>query len=119
MAHFKERSSRVLRELSLILGSQVKENLLKRIKNFYFFGILTVEVTDIANIQNLVTFIKFYDEEKVKAETAFIDSTDLLHFSFFYYTCVAAQLWENQDLTHMLNVHCICHRLALIHADSA
>ena len=80
MAHFKKQSSRVLRELLLILGSQVKD-LLKRIKKSPFFGILVDEVTDIANIQNLVTFIKFYDEEKGKAGTAFIDSTDLLHFS--------------------------------------
>ena len=32
-------------------------------------------------MQNLVAFVKFYDEEKGKAETTFIDSTDLLHFS--------------------------------------
>ena len=60
----KKRSSRVLGGLLLILGSQVKVNLLKRIKKFPFFGILTDELNDIANIQNLVTFIKFYDEEK-------------------------------------------------------
>ena len=45
------------------------------------FGILTDEVTAIANIQNSVTFIKFYDEEKGKAKIPFIDSTDLLQFS--------------------------------------
>ena len=65
--HFKKRSSRVLRELFLILGSQVKENLLKRIKKSSFFGILKDEVTEIANIQTLVTFMKFYDEENDKS----------------------------------------------------
>ena len=67
MAHFKKRSSRVLRELLLILGIQVIENLLKYIERSPCFGILTDKVTDIANIQNLVTFIKFYYEEKAKA----------------------------------------------------
>ena len=52
VAHFKKQSSTVLRELLLILGNQVKENLLKRIKKSLFFDILTYEVTDIATIQN-------------------------------------------------------------------
>ena len=134
------------------------EFLLKRIKKSPFFGIVTDEVTDIANIQNLVTFVKLYDEEKGKAETVFIDSTDLLQFSETnaansktIYNClnnlisslglelknlkafafdaasditsvnngVAEQLRENQDLTHILNIHCICHRLALACADSS
>ena len=56
------------------------ENLLKWTKKSPFADILTDEVIDIANIQNLVTFIKFSDE-KWEAEAAFIDSTDLLHFS--------------------------------------
>ena len=30
---------------------------------------------------------------------------------------VAAWLWENGDLTHMLNIHCICHHLSLACAD--
>ena len=41
VATFKKRSNRVLKELLLILGSQVKEYLLKRIKTSPFFGILT------------------------------------------------------------------------------
>ena len=54
---------------------------LTELKKSPFFGILTDEVTDIANIQNLITFFKFYDEEKGKAEAAFTDSADLLQFS--------------------------------------
>ena len=41
VATFKTRSNRVLKELQLILGSQVKENLLKLIHKSPFFGILT------------------------------------------------------------------------------
>ena len=44
MATFKKWSNRVLKELLLILGSQVKENLLKRIKRSSYFGILTTRL---------------------------------------------------------------------------
>ena len=42
---FKKRLIRVLRELLSIVGSQVKGNLIKRIKKFPFFGTLTDDVT--------------------------------------------------------------------------
>ena len=42
---FKRRLIRVLRELLSIVGSQVKGNLIKRIKKFPFFGTLTDDVT--------------------------------------------------------------------------
>ena len=32
---------------------------------------------------------------------------------------IAAHLRENPDLTQMLNIHCICHSLALACADSS
>ena len=32
---------------------------------------------------------------------------------------VPAHLRENQDLTRILNIHCICHRLVLAYADSS
>ena len=85
------------RELILILGSQVKQNLIKRIKKSALFGVLTDKVTDIANIQNLLTFIKFYDEEKWKADAVFIDSIDLLHF-FETMQPMQKQLFDRSDL---------------------
>ena len=56
---FSKGSSTVIRELLLIIGNQMKEDLLEKIKKVYFFGILTDGVTDISNIQNLVTFIEY------------------------------------------------------------
>ena len=121
-----------------------------------FFGILTDEVTDITNIQNLVTFIKYFDNETGESRTSFIDSSDILHFSKTNSTdsetindClvdlvsklgselknlkafspdgasamtggntgVAARLRQHQVLKCMLNIRCICHRLALACAD--
>ena len=54
----RERSSTVLRDLLLTIVNQIKIGLLDKIRKSSFFGILTEEVTDISNVQNLVTFIK-------------------------------------------------------------
>ena len=62
----------------------MKEDLTKKIRESPFIGIPADKVTDISNIQNLVTFIKYFDNEKGEAQTAFIDSTDLLVFSETY-----------------------------------
>ena len=158
VSQFRKRSSRVLRELLLSIANQIKEDLLTKIKAFPFFGILTDEVTDITNIQNLVTFIKYFDNETGEARTSFIDSSDILQFSKTnsadsetIHDClvdlisklglelknlkafssvgasvmtggntgVAARLRQHQVLKCMLNIHCICHRLALACADSS
>ena len=158
MSQFTKRSNTVLRELLLIIGNQVKEDLVKKIKTSPFFGILTDEVTDISNIQHLVTFIKYYDAEKGAANTVFIDAPDILEFSETnsadsktIHDClikmiiqlglelknlkafssdgasvmtgsksgVAARLKENEVLKCLINIHCICHRLALACADSS
>ena len=123
-----------------------------------FFGILADEVTDISNVQNLVIFIKYYDHEKGEAQTAYIDSTDLLSFSETnladsqtIHDClinlisnlklqlpnlkafssdgasamtgfkgdINTELRERQSLKHLLNAHCVYHRLALACADSS
>ena len=60
--HLKKQSGRVLRAFLLILGSQLKEKLLKRFKKFPFLGFLIDEVNDIANIEILVKLFKFHDE---------------------------------------------------------
>ena len=78
---FRKHSSTILRDLLLTIGN--KEKLVSWIRS-PFFGILTEEVTDISNVQNLVTFIKYYGHEKGEVETAFIDSTNLLNFSETY-----------------------------------
>ena len=44
-------------------------------------GLLTDEVTDISNVCQLVSFIKYFDLEKGKANSVFIDCSDLLNYS--------------------------------------
>ena len=48
-----------------------------KIRKSPFFGILTDEVTDISNIQDLVTFIKYRNHEKGEVHTPFIDLLNL------------------------------------------
>ena len=81
MKKFRKRSSTVYRDLLLTIGNQIKYGLLDNIRKSPFVDILAEEVTDISNIKNLVTFIKYYDHEKGETHTVFIDSTDLLNFS--------------------------------------
>ena len=59
----------------IILGSQVKDNLLKRINKSPFFSIVTDKVTDVAN-EKFSCILK-----KGIAGIAFIDSMELLHAS--------------------------------------
>ena len=42
---------------------------------------MTDEVTDISNICQLVSFVKYCDYNKEKADTVFIDCSNLLEFS--------------------------------------
>ena len=79
--YFQTRSEPVLREMLINLSSTIVEGLTKRIKNSKCFGLLTDEVTDISNVQQLVTFIKFFDMEKGDTSTVFVDSSDLLEQS--------------------------------------
>ena len=65
----------------IILSSTIVEGLTKRIKNSKCFGLLTDEMTDISNVQQLVTFIKFFDMEKGDTSTVFVDFCDLLEQS--------------------------------------
>ena len=65
----------------IILSSAIAERLTKRIENSKCFELLTDEVTDISNMQQLVTFIKFFDMQKGDTSTVFVDSSDLLEQS--------------------------------------
>ena len=42
---------------------------------------MTDEITNISNICRLVSFVKYYNSNKEKAETVFIDCSNLLEFS--------------------------------------
>lgn len=81
LKYFETRSEPILRKMMLMLADTIVCELVEKIKASGVFGLLTDEVTDISNICQLVSFIKYYDEEKGTPNTVFIDCSDLLSFS--------------------------------------
>ena len=154
--YFETRSEPILRKMLLLIARTIIQDLVNNIKKSNFYALLTDEVTDILNICQLVSFVKFFDVDKGKADTAFLDCADLLEHSIdaspnadAIVTCltkkmqelamergnlkafvsdgvsvmtgaeggVAAKFWQDFAST-MINIHCICHRLALACVDT-
>jgi hypothetical protein len=70
-----------MRGMLLLLSEVLKEDIVKKVKTSGSFGILSDEVTDISNIQQLVTFIKYFDAEMCMPQTKYINTSDLLEES--------------------------------------
>ena len=56
----------------------IKLDIVKKIKQANTFGFLTDEVCDIANVEQLITFVKYVDVNSNKASTKFVACDDLL-----------------------------------------
>ena len=154
---FTKRSNTVLKELVLTLGDQLTEDIIQEIKKSSVYCLLMDEVTELSNTLQLVTFIKYYDQNLGDARTRFVDVSNVLEDSVdttataeTIHDClinslnslgliiqnakaftsdgasvmtghqsgVAARLSEHENCQTMLNVHCICHRLALACSDT-
>ena len=142
----------------IMLSDLIKEDLVAKIKTSSAFSLLTDEVTDISNIQQLLTFLRYYGVEKGTTETCFANTSNLLaesatsaadSESIFLSlqdliknelsldlkdlkafcsdgasvmtgknSGVAAKFRQLDDCNTMINVHCICHRLALACGDT-
>ena len=68
---FFQHRSRPTREMFLTLGV-IKSALLQRLEKAKAFGLLTDEVTDVAVMQHLVTFVKYLNVETSEATRLFI-----------------------------------------------
>ena len=79
--YFETRSEPVLRKMLLLISQTILKDIVEKIKQSSEFGFLTDEVTDIANMCQLVSFIKYFDYEKGQADTVFINCSDLLSYS--------------------------------------
>ena len=139
----------------VLIGDTIKKKIVESIKQSKGFAILTDEVTDISNIQQLVTFVQYFDSNIGDCITTFLNTTDVLEHSpapnaeaIFNYLCsviekenlqlenlkgfasdgasvmrgkyngVAAKFKELESCKTMINIHCICHRLALACANT-
>ena len=154
--HFETRSEPVLRKMLLLISQTIIQDLVEKIKESNVYGLLTDEVTDVSNICQLVSFIKYFDMNKGTADTVFIDCSDLLKYSPVaspnadaIVSCITKKFDElhieiaklkafvsdgasvmtgkkggvatklrKEFAKTMINIHCICHRLALACADT-
>ena len=82
LKYCQTRSEPVFRKMLLLIAKAIIHDIVVKIKNINnVCGLLTDEVTDISNIYQLVSSVKYYDYNKEKAETVFIDCSNLLEFS--------------------------------------
>ena len=69
---FQHTSRPSTREMFLTLGGVIKYALLQMLEKAKAFGLLTDEVTDVAVMQHLVTFVKYVNVETSEATRLFI-----------------------------------------------
>ena len=81
MKYFETRSEPILRKMLLLIARTIIQDLVNNIRKSNFYALLTDEVTDISNICQLVSFVKFFDVDKGRTDTAFLDCSDLLQHS--------------------------------------
>ena len=81
LKYFQTRPEPVLRKMLLLIAKAIIQDIVLKIKTSNVYRLLTDEVTDISNICQLVSFVKYYDFNKERAETVFIDCSNLLEFS--------------------------------------
>ena len=128
--YFETRSEPTLRKMLLLIAQTIVSDLVVKIKQSDVFRLLTDKVTDIANICQLVSFVKYFDNERGKTDIIFIDFSVILNFSpnaspdaeaFVSDGAsvmtgskggVATKLKENLCKT-MINIHCICHMVGV------
>ena len=65
----------------IALSDIIKEELVKKIKESKGYACLIDEVTDISNVQNILTFIRFYYIEKGMTVSKFVNTCDILEES--------------------------------------
>ena len=61
MKHFTHKSAGCVREHFLTLGQVIIEQLLEKVHRSIFFGLLCDDVTDIAALEQFISFIQFVD----------------------------------------------------------
>ena len=138
----------------MLLGHTVKAQMIRKVSEGSSYGLLSDEVCDVSSKEQLVTFIKYVDRETSKANTSFLDVSNLLesstsanaetithtitqqiddsglnrqHLSSFASDGVSVMTGKTNGVAarlrrtvnpSLINIHCICHRLALACASA-
>ena len=78
MKYFTHRSAGSVRELFLTLGQVILEQLLEKVHRSNFVGLLCDDVTDIATLEQFITFIQFVDPDSGEVRTDFLFAENAL-----------------------------------------
>lgn len=137
----------------ILMGEMVKSEIVEKSQRASFMGLLIDEVMDIAQREQLVSFIRYVDQDTYKVKTDFLAVNDILESSTSanaetIKSVVVKQLSDcdldinklsglstdgasvmvskengvaaklKREVKMLLDVHCICHRLALACGDA-
>ena len=78
LKYFDHRSPASVREMFSTLGCALKEKVVKRAKTAGCFGLLVDDVSDISVMEQMITFIQFYDEDSSEVTVEFLSVDNLL-----------------------------------------
>ena len=70
--HFTYRSRETIRDMFLVIGQVMLERILKKLTEVRYVGLLCDDVTDIAVMEQFITFVQFVDPETASLETKFL-----------------------------------------------
>uniref|UniRef100_UPI00358E7E09 zinc finger protein 862-like isoform X1 n=1 Tax=Myxine glutinosa TaxID=7769 RepID=UPI00358E7E09 len=78
MKYFQHRSDGSVREMFLILGRTIKQQIIRKVQQAGSFGLLLDEVCDVTETKQLVTFVQFVDAFDNKAKVNFLSTDNFL-----------------------------------------
>lgn len=78
LKYFDHRSPASVREMFSTLGCAVKENVVTRAKTAGCFGLFVDDVSDISVMEQMITFIQFYDKDSSEVTVEFLSVDNLL-----------------------------------------
>ncbi|CAH3158111.1 unnamed protein product [Pocillopora meandrina] len=81
LKYFDHRSPASVREMFSTLGCAVKENVVTRAKTAGCFGLLVDDVSDISVMEQMITFIQFYDKDSSEVTVEFLSQLKNLKLS--------------------------------------
>ena len=77
--YFKHRSEYLVREIFLTIGRTIKEMILEQVREAGIYGLLADDATDIAVMEQMVTFVSCIDPLTSRQEVKFLFLEDVLN----------------------------------------
>ena len=76
--HFNHKSAGSLRKKFLTIGEAVEDDNLSSLKRASHYGLMVDEATDISVLEQMITFVQFYDRVDEKVKVPFLSIDNLL-----------------------------------------